>query len=257
MNEFSRWCRSPFLAVLIAAAAPLAIGADDPQTYEGSSPALDQLKLGFIAMGESAYGTALEHYRAALGFANTSELRFQALVGIGSAEAALENLDEAWASYDRALEIKPDNPETLFAAGMVAKEQGKFDTAAELFARAAVRKPGFGEALTQLGVVYEFQGRHEDAAAACWRAVSVMPDDVEAMLCLGVARYHLELYADAAQAFEAAIEIDPQSARARYSLGLCELYMGNPAGAFEEFEVLEELDPELARDLHERIVSFE
>jgi tetratricopeptide (TPR) repeat protein len=243
------------LALALFAAAPPAMGQDDSTAWLGSSPALDQLKQGFVAMGEGAYETALDHYRSALESANTRELRFQALVGAGSAEAALGRLDDARQSYDRALEIKPESPETLFAAGMVAKDQEFFDTAAELFARAAVRKPDFGEALTQLGVVYAYQGRHEESATACWRAVSVSPQDVEALLCLGVARYHLGLYGEAAQAFEAVVELDPQNPHARYSLGLCRLFGQDPDGAVAEYVALKDLDPDLARDLYNRIFA--
>lgn len=255
MRELPGWAAVWILAVMVAAAVPAAFAEETPQQYTGSSPALDQLKLGFRAMGEGAYETALERYSAALEHANTRELTFQSLVGMGSAEAALDRMEEAQASFNRALEIKPEHPETLFAAGMVAKDRGDLDAAAEFFAQAAVRKPDFGEALTQLGVVYAFQGRHEEAAATCWRAVSVSPDDLEAMLCLGVARYHLSLYADAAQAFEAVVEIDPQSARARYSLGLCKLYEEDDEGAIAEYFALKEIDPELARDLYDRIFA--
>jgi len=253
MKMYRSRALNSILALALVAAAPPAMGQDGSKTWSGSSPSLDQLKQGFVAMGEGAYETALDHYRSALENANTRELRFQAFVGIGSAESALGRLDEARQSYDRALAIKPENPETLFAAGMVAKDQGLFETAAELFAGAAVRKPDFGEALTQLGVVYAFQGRHEESAEACWKAVSVNPEDEGALLCLGVARYHLGLYTQAAQAFEKVVEIDPQSSYAHYSLGLCKLFEEDEDGAIAQYVALKDLDPELARDLYNRI----
>jgi tetratricopeptide (TPR) repeat protein len=247
-----RACGS-MLALVLVAAARLACAQEDAFVSSGSSPALDQLKLGYVAMGEGAFETALDHYRSALENANTRELRFQSLVGLGSAQAALDRLEDARVSYNRALEIKPQNPETLYAAGMVARDQQRFDDAAELFARAAVRKPDFSEALTQLGVIYAFQGRYDEAAAACWRAVSVAPQELEALLCLGVARYHMGLYAEAAGAFEAVLEIDPLNPRARYSLGLCKLYLEDTAGAITEYTALKDLDPTLASDLYGRI----
>jgi len=243
------------LALALVAVAPPAMGQDDSTAWLGSSPSLDQLKQGFVAMGEGDYETALDHYRSALENANTRELRFQALVGIGSAEAGLGHLEDARQAYDRALAIKPENPEALFAAGMIAKDQKLYDSAAELFARAAVRKPDFGEALTQLGVVYAFQGRYEESASACWKAVSLSPKDVGALLCLGVARYHMGLYPQAAQAFEAVVEIDPQNSNARYSLGLCKLFEEDQDGALAEYAALKDLDPELASDLYNRIFA--
>ncbi len=255
MREFPRWAAGWIMAMVLAAVAPMATGQEGSAQRSGSSPALDQLKLGFVAMEEGSYENALDHYRAALEYANTRELRFQALVSIGSAEAALDRLDDAKVAFGQALEIKPEHPETLFAAGMVAKDREDFNAAAEFFAQAAVRRPDFGEALTQLGIVYAFQGRHEESAESCWRAVSVIPEDVDALLCLGVARYHLGLYADAAQAFDAVVEIDPESSHARYSLGLCRLYEDDREGAISEYTALKELDPDLARDLYDRIVA--
>jgi len=243
------------LALVLVAVAPPAMSQDASKEWLGSSPALDQLKLGYVAMEEGTYETALDHYRKALENANTRELRFQAHLGIGSAEAGLGRLEDARQSYDQALAIKPENPEALVAAGMVAKDQGLYDAAAELFARAAVRKPDFGEALTQLGVVYAFQGRYEESAEACWRAVTVSPRDVNALLCLGVARYHMGLYSEAAQAFEAVVEVDAQNASAHYSLGLCRLFGEDPDGALAEYKILKDLDPDLARDLYDRMFA--
>ncbi len=245
-----RW----ILAMVLTAAAPIASGHQE-SLLTGSSPALDQLKMGYVATGEGEYRVALVHYRIAYEKASTRELRFQALVGMGSAESALGLLDEAQESFDRALKIKPEHPETLYSAGMVAKDREDLGASAEFFAAAAVRKPDFGEALAQLGIVYALQGRHEEAATTCWRALSVIPQDVETLLCVGVARYHLGFYADAVPAFEAVVEIDPQSSRARYSLGLCKLYEEDEEGAIAQYMALKDIDPELARDLYDRIFA--
>ena len=253
MSTHQNWVAGRLLLFALVVAASIAAGQDRSTQGSGSSPALDQLKMGFGAMGEGLYEEALDHYAAALEHANTRELRFQALLGLGSAEAALDRLEDARKSYEQALDIKPDSPEALFSTGMVAKDQGDFDAAAELFAKAAVRRPDFAEALTQLGVVYAIAGRHDEAAASCRRAVSVNPQDVEALLCLGVAMYHLGRYGDATVPFDAVIAIDPANSRARYSLGLCKLMLGNTRGAAAEYKALEELDPDLARDLFDRI----
>lgn len=247
--------RGAIWILVLAFIAVASIATCQEMKSVGSSPSLDQLKLGLIAMEEGAFESALGYYNRALEHANTRELRFQAYVGMGSAEAALDRLEDARASFARALEIKPDNPEALFAAGMVAREMDDYGAAAEFFAQAAVRDPGFGEALTQLGVVYAIEERHEEAASACWKAVSINPKDVEALLCLGVARYQLGRYADAALAFETVIEVDPRNSRGRYSLGLCKLYLDDTKGAIDEYTELNDLDPELASDLHERIFA--
>jgi tetratricopeptide (TPR) repeat protein len=224
-----------------------------PNQGTGKSPSLDALKRGYLASDRGDHEEAYSHFRTALDLASTSELRFQAYVGLGSAAAALGRLDDARQNLDRALEIRPDSAETLFSRGLVAKTQGQFQEAAAFFASAAVRDPSLGEALVELGVVYEILGRHQEAADACWRAVSVLPQDEGALLCLGVARYHLGLYGGAEQAFEAVVEQNPNNPRARYGLGLSKLYQEDLEGAMLEYRALKPLDPELARDLLLRI----
>ena len=252
MTIFPRRGACWILTLALATAAQLVSAADEPR-FGGKSSALDQLKQGYGAMEEGAYAAAVEHYQAALEFANTRELRFQALVGRGSAEAALDRLADARVSFDRALEIKPENPEALFSAGMVAQDLKDFAAAAELLALAAVRDPAFGAAFTQLGIVYALEGRHEEAAASCRKAVSTDPQNVEAQLCLGVALYQLGRFDQASQAFDVVVAIDPRNSNARYSLGLCKLYGEDLEGAMREYSVLKDLDPDLARDLHDRI----
>jgi tetratricopeptide (TPR) repeat protein len=230
-----------------------AAASGKPETELGKSPSLDALKRGYVASDRGDHEEAYTHYRSALELASNSELRFQAYVGLGSTAAALGELDDARQNFERALEIRPNNAETLFSLGLVAKRQGEIQEAATLFATAAVRDPSLAEAMVELGVVYEILGRHEEAADACWRAVSIIPEDEGALLCLGVARYHLGLYEGAAQAFEAVIEQNPASPRARYGLGLCRLYQEDLDGALTEYRALKPLDSELARDLLLRI----
>ncbi|MCG6949776.1 MAG: tetratricopeptide repeat protein [Acidobacteria bacterium] len=219
----------------------------------GRSPSLDALKRGFVAAEKGDHEEAIVHFGVALERASTSELRFQALVALGSAETALGRLEPARKHFEQALEIKPGHAEALFSLGLIAKGEGKYQEAISLFAAAAVRDPSLGEALVELGVVYELLERHEEAAEACWKAVTVLPEDRGALLCLGVARYHLGLYQGAAQAFEAVIEMEPDNIRALYGLGLAKLYLEDFDGAMEEYLSLKPLDAALARDLLLRI----
>jgi len=248
------------LLVTLAAALLITVGQavagpndTDSNQQQGRSPSLDALKRGYSASEQGEHEEAYNHYQDALENASTGALRFQAYVGLGSAAAALGQLDAARDNFEQALALRPDNAETLFSLGLVAKEQDRFQEAASLFANAAVRDPSLSEAMVELGVVYEILGRHEEAADACWRAVTVSPENQGALLCLGVARFHVGLYEGASQAFEAVIELNPDSPRARYGLGLAKLYLDDNEGAIAEYVALKLLDPELARDLYLRI----
>ena len=242
-------------ALLLITVGPAVAGPNetDSNQQQGRSPSLDALKRGYFASENGEHEEAYTHYQSALETASTSELRFQAFVGLGSAAMALGRLDGARENFEQALALRPDSAETLFSLGLVAREQDRFQEAASLFANAAVRDPSLSEAMVELGVVYEILGRHEEAADACWRAVTVNPDDQGALLCLGVSRFHLGLYEGASQAFEAVIELNSESPRARYGLGLAKIYLDDNAGALAEYLALKPLDPDLARDLYLRI----
>ena len=242
------------LVLLLAMSAGGWIHASQESTGgHDSSVALAELRLGLGAMEEGDYDSALGHYGRALENAEISELRFQAHLGVGSAYAATDRLDDAAAAYRAALEIRPNDPATLYSLGLVTKDQGRYEDAAALFATAAVRDPQFGEALVELGIVYAFLGRHEDSAGACRRAMPILEDDEAALLCVGVALFQLGRYSEAIPAFETAIEANPGNPRAHYGLGITMLNAGDRNGAVAEVGVLNELDPKLANDLYERI----
>jgi len=249
-----RTARRVVFALLLAIATGGWIHAPrESSDGQDSSVALAELRLGLGAMEEGEYETALGHYRRALESAGVGEIRFQAHLGMGSAYAATDRLDDAAAAYRAALKIKPNNPATLYSLGLVTKDQGRYEEAAPLFANAAVRDPQFGEALVELGIVYEHLGRHEDAVDACRRAAILLDDDETATLCIAVAFFHMGNYAAATEAFETAIDSNPGNPRAHYGLGLALLLAGDRDGAIVQLGETNQLDPELARDLYERI----
>jgi tetratricopeptide (TPR) repeat protein len=249
---------STTIRVVLALLMAIVTGGWAPNAWCGSAgqdsaAALDELRSGLGAMEEGEYETALGHYRRALESAGVGEIRFQAHLGMGSAYAATDRLDDAAASYRAALEIKPDHAATLYSLGLVRKDQGRYEEAATLFANAAVRDPQLGVALVKLGIVYEHLGRHEDAVDACSRAADVLEDDEAATLCIAVAFFHMGNYAAATEAFETAIDSNPGNPRAHYGLGLALLLAGDRDGAIVQLGETNQLDPELARDLYDRI----
>ena len=218
-----------------------------------SPGALDELRLGLGAMEQGDFESALDHYGRALENAGADAIRFQAHLGMGSAYAAADRLDDAAKAYRAALEIRPEHAAAMYSLGLVTKDQGRYEEAAQLFASAAVRDPQFGEALVELGIVYEYLGRHEDALDVCRRALTALEDDEAALLCIGVANYHMGRYAEAIGVFESVVENNPANARAHYGLGLAKLLNGDREGAIAEVGKMNELNPELANDLYERI----
>jgi len=69
------------------------------------------------------------------------------------------DLPGALAAYERAAELVPDDPEPLFAAGVIKDKLGEPEAAVERFEKALARKPSFGKAYVNLAAVHAEQGR--------------------------------------------------------------------------------------------------
>ena len=81
----------------------------------------------------------------------------------------LKRLDEALASYDRALGIKPDYAEALYNRGNALSDLKRLDEALASYDRALVIKPDYAEALNNRGLFSKTCG----ASTKRWPAMTV------------------------------------------------------------------------------------
>ena len=97
--------------------------------------------------------------------------------GLRSAEQG--KLDEAVASYQRALRLKPDYAEAHNNLGVAFKEQGKL-TEAVAAGRGPAPQARLCRAHNNLGVAFKEQGKLEAAVASYQQALRLKPDYAEA-----------------------------------------------------------------------------
>ncbi|MDJ0561220.1 MAG: tetratricopeptide repeat protein, partial [Microcystis sp. M53599_WE4] len=93
----------------------------------------------------------------------------------------------AIASYDRALEFKPDYHEAWNNRGVALANLGRFEQAIASYDRALEIKPDYHEAWYNRGVALANLGRLEQAIASYDRALEIKPDYHEAWNNRGVA----------------------------------------------------------------------
>ncbi len=98
----------------------------------------------------------------------------------GNALADLGRFEEAIASYDRALEIKPDKHEAWYNRGNALGNLGRFAEAIASFDRALEIKPDFHPAWYNRGIALADLGRFEQAIASWDRALEIKPDKHDA-----------------------------------------------------------------------------
>jgi tetratricopeptide (TPR) repeat protein len=238
-----------------AATAGIPNDAVAAQTTEADAACLRLLALGYEALEAENPQSAAEHYENAISAATTPELKFQALLGSGSAYTALNRLDQARMAFEAALEISPEHAGAWYSLASVQIAEGQTDEAIAALDRACAAEPGFVPALYDRCVLLASDGRNALAAASCAEAVDRDPSHAAAWLGLAVAQFQLAEYETALATFSKVLELEPENPRAIYGLGLSYLYSGDAEAATAEYVRLRSLDAELARDLYLRILE--
>jgi tetratricopeptide (TPR) repeat protein len=136
----------------------------------------------------------------------------------------------------RALLLNQRIPEVFNALGVLAREQGKEQTAGSFFRHTVTLDPDFADGHINLGNVLYGQDRMEEAVGHYRRALEICPGDIKAHQNLGVALQAQGDISGAASSFEAALAMRPDYATARWNLAMLKLLTGNLKEGFEGFE---------------------
>lgn len=234
------------IVLVILAAAPVVRAALEGQAKE----AFRELQLGYVALDQRDFESAIGHYAEARDLAVGDTQRFNALFGLGSAALELGRLDEARVFFEEAHELKPGEIGATFMLGLTCRRQGEFADAVTYLAEAAARDPEFTQALLELGIAYGALERHADAERVCREVLVKEPENIDARLGLAVALFHQDDNEDAVVEFREVLERDPENTRAHYGHGLALLFNGDREGAIDEIIYLNSHAPELGTDLH-------
>ncbi len=84
--------------------------------------------------------------------------------------------EKAEADFRKALEVKPDDPETLANLGLALYGKGKVEEAVECEERALAGDRSLAKAHLYLGRIYLNEKRHEEAVAEFQKACELQPD---------------------------------------------------------------------------------
>jgi protein O-GlcNAc transferase len=163
---------------------------------------------------------------------------FDAVHLLAIVQSKLGRIDEALASFHRALLVQPNNAQALNNRGITLKKLKRFDEALANYDRALKVRPDFAEALFNRGNALHELNRRNEALVSYDRALTVWPDYADALCNRGntlkdlrrldeaLASYELGLAARAddvqalSGAAECAIRICDWDRRARFASGL-------------------------------------
>lgn len=150
---------------------------------------------------------------------------------LGNAHASLNQLDEALATYQTVLQIKPDKAAAYTNIGVVYYQAGQFDNAVQQMQRALEIEPDDAETHYMLGATYVQQQELDKAEAAFTQAIALKPDLAAAYTGLGNVQLAHKDYAAAAQTLQKATELQPDQAEAWLALGQAYAQQGSKTEA--------------------------
>jgi tetratricopeptide (TPR) repeat protein/CHAT domain-containing protein len=162
----------------------------------------------------------------------------------------------AIASYDQALEIKPDLHEAWNNRGVALRNLGRFEQAIASYDQALEIKPDKHEAWSNRGNALDNLGRYEEAIASCDKALEIKPDKHEAWYNRGVALVNLGMYEEAIASFDRALEFKPDYHEAWNNRGSALDDLGRYEEAIASYDRALEIKPDKHEAWYNRGVAL-
>jgi len=166
-------------------------------------------------------------------------------LNLGNACARLGRLEEAAASYRRALEIDHEFAEAHNNLGELHLQRGRAAEALRSCQQALRIKPYFAPAHQNLGKALVRLGRFDEAVRSCGSAIALDPGFAEAHNSLGSALLGLAQTQEAIAAFQRALAINPDLAAAHANLARALRSIGRLEDAVVAFRRALALEPDL------------
>lgn len=219
-----------------------------------------------IAFGLLGCGPTLEERQ------KKSQMQYE----IGAAELNRGNLTEAFAAFERAREIDPNNASVHYGLGVIYLQQKQYEKAIAEFQETLRLDPNLTEAHNNLGSTYaqmhrwdeaiaEFKNAADDpfyrtpelayynigaalmekgdlieAVQQLHKAVQIRPDFTRALDKYGVALFRLNRVQEAVKQFKQATELDPNFIEPYLNLGLAYMKQGKKDDAIANFKIVTE-----------------
>ena len=139
----------------------------------------------------------------------------------------LKRLDEALASYDKAIALKPDYAEAYNNRGNALKDLKRLDEALASYDKAIALKPDYAEAYNNRGNALRDLKRLDEALASYDKAIALKPDYAEAYNNRGNALKDLKRLDEALVSYDKALSLEPdlvgaEGARLHAKMHLCD-----------------------------------
>jgi tetratricopeptide (TPR) repeat protein len=164
---------------------------------------------------------------------------------------------KAIASYDKALEFKPDYHEAWYNRGYALDDLGRLEEAIASYDKALEFKPDQDEAWNNRGIALRNLGRLEEAIASYDKALEFKPDDDEAWNNRGIALRNLGRLEEAIASYDKALEFKPDDTSAFYNKACCYALHSQIDQAIQNLQQAIDLNPDKYREMAKTDSDFD
>jgi tetratricopeptide (TPR) repeat protein len=166
-----------------------------------------------------------------------------ACVDLGDALLSRGAVDDAIEQYQKAVEIKPEEPGSRIDLGVALLKKGKLEEAIAQFRRVLELNPAYEKVHYNLGIALFQKGNLAEAIAQYRTALELKPDDEAAIRNLGDALLKQGDLDESIAQYRKALDSHANDVEAHYSLGNVLLLKGNVEEAIGEYRKVIEFNP--------------
>jgi len=123
-------------------------------------------------------------------------------------------LPEAERTYQRILDVDPNNADALHLLGVIAHQLGKNELAVQLIDKALTGRPDFAGALFNRGLALQALQRYDEALAGYTEALTMLPNSTDIWMQCGISLHQLQRYDKALASYDRALALKPTYAEA-------------------------------------------
>jgi tetratricopeptide (TPR) repeat protein len=177
---------------------------------------------------------------------------YRAWISRGVALGDLGRYEEEITSYEQAIAIKPDLYEAWTNRGVALSDLGRYEEAITSYERAITIKLDCYEAWNNRGYVLNDLGRYEDAITSCDQAIYIKSDGYESWNNRGNSLQKLGRYEEAITSYDKAIGVQSGEYKAWYNRGISLQNLGRYEEAITSYDRAIAIKPESHEAWHNK-----
>jgi tetratricopeptide (TPR) repeat protein len=167
----------------------------------------------------------------------------RSLVNLGKVLGWAGKFEEAYDTFQRALEILGPHPAVYYGLASALYSLGKPEEAARYYQATLVLAPERHGVHAELARIFDEQGKADEAIEQCRAELELDPDNYHVHVALAEILEKQGNQAAALQHLQTALQLNPQQHRAHTALGLILKQQGNYQHAIQHFSAALRLEP--------------